>query len=164
MAARIQSKLYQLLKRRKIDEREKEVNIEEVDIVPTGQREDAEEESDEEEQENIVELAVGSTQKGGLSLWYNSYRYVMTSKNCKNWRCPDRRCTAKVKVLSIEGERARGILIGEHDHMGDAIGFEVEKRRKVFTERIQENPTIKTKKLTDELRKGTAEDTELLVR
>jgi len=37
MATTIQSKLYQLLKRRKIDEREKEVNVEEVNIAPTEQ-------------------------------------------------------------------------------------------------------------------------------
>ena len=44
------------------------------------------------------------------------------------------------------------------------FSFKVEKRRKVFNERIQENPTVKTKKLADELRNGKNEDAELIVR
>ncbi|CAK5046031.1 unnamed protein product [Meloidogyne enterolobii] len=153
MTSRIHSKLCQLMKRRKIVEKEKEVNI-----APIDQR------KDEEEGLNVVELDVGCTQKGGLSLWYNSYRYIFTSKNCKSWRCSDRPCSAKVSVLSIEGDHARGIIMGEHDHVGDPVGLEVEKRRKVFNERIRANPTVKTRNLAEELRKGTSEDTELLVR
>ncbi|CAK5087265.1 unnamed protein product [Meloidogyne enterolobii] len=90
---------------------------------------------------------------------FTSYRYIFTS-----WRCSDRPCSAKVSVLSIEGDHARGIIMGEHDHVGDPVGLEVEKRRKVFNERIRANPTVKTRNLAEELRKGTSEDTELLVR
>ncbi|CAK5064142.1 unnamed protein product [Meloidogyne enterolobii] len=153
MTSRIHSKLCQLLKRQKNVDKEKEVKIAPIEQINV-----------EEEGLNVVELDVGSTQKGGLSLWYNSYRYIFTSKNCKSWRCSDRPCSAKVSVLSIEGDHARGILMGEHDHVGDPVGLEVEKRRKVFNERIRENPTVKTRNLAEELRKGTSEDTELLVR
>jgi len=59
MTSRIHSKLCQLMERRKIVDKEKEVKI-----VPIEQRK-------EEEGLNVVELDVGCTQKGGLSLWYN---------------------------------------------------------------------------------------------
>uniref|UniRef100_A0A1I8B6R7 FLYWCH-type domain-containing protein n=1 Tax=Meloidogyne hapla TaxID=6305 RepID=A0A1I8B6R7_MELHA len=162
MAERIRNKLLQMTKRRRNDEAETEQVATE-----TEQTEDDESNNEsDEEQENVIELDVGYTQKGRLSLWYKceSYRYTDKSKNCKSWRCSDRQCSAKVKVLAIEGERARGILKGEHDHVGDPVGLEVEKRRKVFNERIQENPTVKTKKLADELRNGKNEDAELIVR
>lgn len=91
MTSRIHSKLCQLMERRKIVDKEKEVKI-----VPIEQRK-------EEEGLNVVELDVGCTQKGGLSLWYNSYRYIFTSKNCKSWRCSVGHVQQKLVCFQLRG-------------------------------------------------------------
>ncbi|KAL3110375.1 hypothetical protein niasHT_011813 [Heterodera trifolii] len=121
---------------------------------------DHREENDEnfEEERSIINFELGKTQKGGICLWREGFRFTQKQKNL--WRCAVRSCLARVTIVREDNDSMAGFL-GEtdHNHLPEPQKQQAETRRQKILECVQVEPRTKPRQLLAEVRRSTADET-----
>ncbi|KAL3086506.1 hypothetical protein niasHT_033809 [Heterodera trifolii] len=111
-----------------------------------------------EEEQAIVNFELGKTQKGGICLWSEGFRF--THKQNDLWRCNVRDCLARVTITDKSDNGMAGYFGQKvHNHLPEPQKQRAEIRRQKILECVKAEPRIKPTRLLAEVRRSTADET-----
>ncbi|KAL3110489.1 hypothetical protein niasHT_019350 [Heterodera trifolii] len=111
-----------------------------------------------EEEQAIVNFELGKTQKGGICLWSEGFRF--THKQNDLWRCNVRDCLARVTITDKRDNGMTGYFGQKvHNHLPEPQKQRAEIRRQKILECVKAEPRIKPTRLLAEVRRSTADET-----
>ncbi|KAL3069886.1 hypothetical protein niasHS_015621 [Heterodera schachtii] len=143
-------------KRKFLDNNDNENEANSEHREPNDENNDCDDEI--EEEQAIVNFELGKTQKGGICLWSEGFRF--THKQNDLWRCNVRDCLARVTITDKSDNGMAGYFGQKvHNHLPEPQKQRAEIRRQKILECVKAEPRIKPTRLLAEVRRSTADET-----